>query len=136
MLIDTPLTHILLPALVVWFAISLFLRFRSQRENEPFLRAWTNFRLSLLATGSILILLLFALPSTPSLSTFGYPSDLERVTQPNRLLGLLQDYNRALVRTTEIVHWFIFVIVWWFISSVYSFAKVLTTRFRQRDSAQ
>jgi hypothetical protein len=136
MLIDTPLTYILLPAIVVWVAISQFLRFRSQGENDPLLRAWTEFRLSLLATGSILILLWFALPSTPSLSTFGYPADLERVTQPNRLLGLLQDYNRALVRTTEIVHWVIFVMVWWFISSLYSFAKVLTMRIRQRDSAQ
>jgi hypothetical protein len=136
MLTDIPLTSILLPAIVILVAVSLFLRFRSRGESEPLIHAWKEFRISLLATGSILIFLWLALPSTPSLSTFGYPADVDRVTQPARLLSLLQDYNRALVRTTEIVHWVIFIIVWWFIASVHSFAKVLTTRLRERDSAQ
>jgi hypothetical protein len=73
----------------------------------------------------MLIVLWFALPSTPSLSTFGYPADIEAIRQPQRLLYYLQDYNRALVRTTEAVHGLLFVIVWWFLSAVHSLLKSL-----------
>jgi uncharacterized protein YggT (Ycf19 family) len=136
MLIETDLSYILGPAILVWLVISVFLRRRPQSGTDPIKRAWTEFRLSIIATGSILILLWFALPSTPSLSTFGYPTDLAIVSQPKRLLSLLQDYNRALVRTTEVLHWVIFVMVWWFISSVYAFSKVLASPPRRRDPAQ
>lgn len=134
MLMNTPLNYVLGPAIVLLLGISLFLRSRAS-ETDPIRRAWNEFRLSLIPTGVILILLWLALPSTPSLSTFGYPADPEVIGQPKRLLGLLQDYNRALVRTTEVVNWVIFVMVWWFISSVYSLAKALSSPVRQRESA-
>ena len=126
MLVNADLPYVLAPSILIWVVIALFVRLRGRDETDPVKRAWREFRLSVFATGSILILLWFLLPSTPVLSTFGYPQDVEIVRQPTRLLSLLRDYNRALVRTTEVVYWFLFVMVWWFISSVLFFAKALT----------
>jgi multisubunit Na+/H+ antiporter MnhE subunit len=97
------------------------------------MRAWKAFKLSMVASCSILVLVWFMLSSTPSLSTFGYPQGVAVVSQPAALLSLLQDYNRALVRTTEVVYWLLFIIVWWLISSLHSFAKALVSS--RRDSA-
>ena len=41
------------------------------------------------------------------------------------LLDLLQNYNRALVRTTDVLYWFVFTFVWWFLTSYHDFAKVI-----------
>jgi hypothetical protein len=126
MLVNADLLYVLIPAIFIWVVIALLVRLHARDETDLVKRALREFRLSVFATGSILILLWFLLPRTPVLSTFGYPQDVEIVRQPTRLLSLLRDYNRALVRTTEVVYWFLFVMVWWFISSVYFFAKALT----------
>ncbi len=140
---NTNLLYVLGPAIFVWVVASLFARLRASREQDPMMRAWKQFKLSIIAISSILVLLWFMLPSTPALSTFGYPQDIEVVNQPARLLNLLRDYNRALVRTTEVVYWLLFIIVWWFMSSLHSFAKALTASRRNpgppsedRSSAQ
>jgi hypothetical protein len=95
-------------------------------EADPIKRAWSELRWSTISAGTILLVLLSALPATPVLSTFGYPADLGAVSQPQRLLSLLQDYNRALVRTTEVVYWLLFIFVWWFLVAVYSLSRTIT----------
>ncbi len=132
MFIHTNLIYILGPAIIFWVVVSIVVRHRAVREADPVRRAWVEFKLSTIATGSVLILLWFALPSTPSLSTFGYPANVQAVSQPPLLLRFLQDQNRALVRTTQVVYWLLFVMVWWFISAVYSFSRSLTFSARQR----
>jgi len=90
----------------------------------------TNF----IIIGAFCLLLWFLLPSTPVLSTFGYPKTEGDIQSASRLLKYLQDYNKALVRTTQVVHWFIFVFVWWFLTSYFYFSKAITSE-RKHDAS-
>ena len=83
-----------------------------------------NLQIMITMTGVIMVVLWLSLPSTPSLSTFGYPDSIENINSQEKLLNLLQDYNRALVRTTEVVHWLIFIGMFWILMSVWQLLKV------------
>ena len=126
MFIDIQLAHILLPVVVFWVVVSVVMRVRQTKESDAARRAWMNFKLNAIASATLLVILWFALPSTASLSTFGYPKGLDDVSDPRRLLKYLQDYNRAVVRTTEVVQWLLFLFVWWFGSALYDFLRTLT----------
>jgi hypothetical protein len=67
----------------------------------------------------------FSLPSTPSLSSFGYPYGIEDIATNDKLLRLLQDYNHAIVRTTEVLHFFIFFTAIWLASNFFSYTRSL-----------
>jgi hypothetical protein len=123
---DTHFYYVLGPALVVIVIASLIIRFRSSRQPTELHKAITQLRFGTLTTGAFLLVLWFLLPSTPVLSTFGYPQSVDDIQSSKRLLQYLQDYNKALVRLTMIVHWFIFVFIWWFLSTIYSLSKALT----------
>jgi hypothetical protein len=126
MFIDTDLYRILGPALIVIVVGSLIGRTRISRQPSELHKAIAQLRLVTIATGVLLLLLWFLLPQTPVLSTFGLPQSVEDIQSPRRLLQYLQDYNRALVRTTSVLHWFIFVFVWWFLTAIYSLSKALS----------
>ena len=126
MFIDIQLAYILLPVILFWVAVSVVVRLRQMKEPDAARRAWMNFRLIAMAEGTLLVILWFALPSTASLSTFGYPKGLDDVSDPRRLLKYLQDYNRAVVRTTEVVQWLLFLLVSGFGSALYDFLRTLT----------
>jgi hypothetical protein len=134
MFIHARLASILLPVIVVWVVLLLIFRLRARHEGDPVIRAWREFKFSTISTGVMLLVLWFSLPFTPVLSTFGYPAGLEAVSQPQLLLNTLQDYNRALVRTIDVVYWLLFIFVWWFLFTLYSFSKALTLAARQRNS--
>jgi hypothetical protein len=135
MSIHNSLSTILLPAILVLAVVTLAFRFYARRKTNPLQRAWELFRFNTVAIGAMLLLLLFCLPSTPSLSTFGYPAGLQAVTQPQLLLNSLQEYNRALVRTTDVVFWLLFFFVWWFLTSLYAFSQAVTAAAGQHSSA-
>src|SRR5882672_3343096 len=101
------LSYILFPVVVLWVAVVGIVRFRS-RNQDPLRRAFQRFKILTIATGATLIVLWFCLPYTPVLGTFGYPKSIEDVKTPELVLRYLQDYNKALVRTTEVVYWVIF----------------------------
>ena len=126
MFIDIQLANILLPVVIFWVVVSVVVRLRQTKEPDAARRAWMNFRLIAMAEGTLLVILWFALPITPVLSTFGYPKGLDDVSDPRRLLKYLQDYNRAVVRTTEVVQWLLFLLVFGFGSALYDFLKTLT----------
>jgi hypothetical protein len=73
--------------------------------------------------GLLLGLLWLSLPSTPSLRTFGYPIDVAAIKGEAKVLHLLQEYNKAIVRTTEVLQWFLFLFIWWFLVTLYGVAK-------------
>jgi hypothetical protein len=81
------------------------------RKTDRIGTAMTGLRVVVLAFAAATLVLLFSLPSTPALSTFGYPDAASEINAPGSLLHLLQEYNRAIVRTTEVVHWFLFLFV-------------------------
>lgn len=117
--------YLLLPAIVLIVILNLVFRRRSRALRNPIQRALIELRIGLGFSGAFAILLWFLLPSTPVLSSFGFPDSVQDVQPPERLLKLLQDYNRALVRTTDVVFWFLFVFVWWCLSSIYVFSKAI-----------
>ena len=103
-------------ALAVVFLIGHFI---VQRQNS--LKLTLQYRL--IFYGLVMVILLFHLPITPSLSTFGYPMDISDVANNKKLLKYLQEYNEAIVKTTEVVNWMIFITVFWFVSIISSMIK-------------
>lgn len=67
--------------------------------------------------------MLFWLPNTPPLASFGYPAAIDDIENKQKLLKYLQDCNYATVRTTEVVHWMIFITFFWFVSIISSIIK-------------
>jgi hypothetical protein len=143
MLTQTPLAQILLPALCAWALVLLLMRRRADGKwpfapitnPDPIKRAWAELKWSTMSAGTILVLLLMELPATPVLSTFGYPANLQAVSQPQQLLSLLQGYDRALVRTTEVVYWLLFIFVWWFLMAIFSLSKAMSAPSREPGSS-
>jgi hypothetical protein len=129
------LSTILFPAILVMIVISLAFRLYARRLVDPLRRAWVQFRLDTIVVGAMLLLLWFCLPITATLSTSGYPAGIEAVTQPQQLLNTLQEYNRALVRTTEVVYWLLFFFVWWFLTSLYAFSQAVAAAAGKKNSA-
>lgn len=108
-------------ALILVTIISLW---RGNKEVDPVRRALTGFTIMIIAAGAFFIVLLLALPSTSVLSTFGYPNK-EDIQTSDALLKYLQAYNKALVRTTQVVRWFLVVFIWWFLTTFYWFSRII-----------
>lgn len=90
-----------------------------QRQNN--FKLMLQFRL--IFYGFVMAFMLFWLPSTASLASFGYPAAIDDIENKQKLLKYLQDYNEAIVKTTEVVHWMIFITVFWFVSIISSIIK-------------
>lgn len=74
---------------------------------NPQIRALKQLRRIFVVAGIIFVVLWFLLPQIPVLSTFGYPKSTTDIQNTELLLGYLQDYNKAIVRTTQVVHTFL-----------------------------
>ena len=119
----TSLITVLMPTIVVLVVASYIMHLREKPSSNPALDALVRFRRMTIGTGIFLVVLLFCLPVTPVLGTFGFPQTIEDVQSPKRLLDYLQNYDKALVRTTEVLYWFLFVFVWWFLAAVHSMTR-------------
>jgi hypothetical protein len=115
----SPLWSVLALAIVLLIGVLLERRAK-HRETQPVAMAVALIRTVALAFCAAALVLWFSLPSTPVLSSFGYPKTLQQITEPARLLELLQEYNRAIVRTTEVLSLFIFLFVFFLVSSTIS----------------
>ena len=123
---NADLTLVMLVAItIVSLTILLARRQINRRELLPLDKALKNFQVVTVGFAIILILLWFALPNTPVLSTFGRP---ESISSFNEALRHLQEYNDALVRTVQVVHWFLFLFVFWFLTAAFDFYKAITKR--------
>ncbi|MGA1983430.1 MAG: hypothetical protein ABSG84_13315 [Acidobacteriaceae bacterium] len=121
MFINTPMWQIILAALLLSVPFFAIAQFKGSKLTDPLARECERFRFRMIGLGVVLLVLLFALPVTAVLGTFGYPTSLE----PHSLLQQLQESNRALVRTTEVLYWLIFLLIWWLIASLFRFSKEL-----------
>jgi len=122
---DLNIYFILGPAIIAIVIASLIMRLRVRRQPTELLKSIAVLKFNVLCVGMFLVLLWFLLPVTAVLASFGYPASVNDIQTPNHLLKYLQDYNKALVRTTTVLYWFIFVFVWWFLTTVYSLSKTL-----------
>ena len=86
-------------------------------------KAISLLKVNILMVGFLSIVLWFLLPSTPSLQSFGLPKTVSDVQTSEQVLTYFQEYNEAIVRTTDVVYWFIFIFVWGFLSSLYTVIK-------------
>lgn len=114
------LVYIFGPAMVAG-SIYLGITHKKREANNPseLSRAIEHFKTTSIVFGILLFILWFLMPQTAVLSTFGYPENIEAIKSQESVLSYLQRYNKAIVRTTEILQWFIFLFICWFLSSLY-----------------
>jgi len=86
--------------LFVYFVARWWLRMRRRPPRKSLGEALISFQASIAGMAAIVAALMFSF-STPVLSTFGVPSTEADVTDPRRLLHLMQMYNRELVSASE-----------------------------------
>lgn len=112
MYIDTDFHLIFIPALIIIFIFIVGYKFWEGEVKGEFAKAISFLKMNLIALGLLSLVLWLMLPSTPSLSTFGYPETIDQIQSNEQILDYLQRYNKAIVRTTEVVYWFIFIFCW------------------------
>ena len=91
-------------------------------------------KLSLLLFGIYSVVLWLCLPSTPTLETFGYPESVYDIKTESQILKLLQDYNKAIVRTTDIFRWFLFGFIWFFMTNIYLYTTHRENEFNPKKN--
>ena len=97
---------------------------RNNKQNSTELsKSIDHFKITSIVFGALLLILLLSLPSTPNLKTIGYPEDISAIKGDAKILNLFQEYNKAIVRTTEVLHWFLFLFIWWFLTTLFGVAK-------------
>ena len=106
---DVDLTYVLLPTIAVVLIFSVVTRNRFSVA--------AGLKLRTVFFGIVLTMLWFSLPSTASLASFGYPDSVESIATPEKTLKYLQRYNDAIVRTTEVLNFMIFLVVFWFLTT-------------------
>jgi len=137
MLNPTTVIWVLLPILLVFTVLLLIYRRRLDREPNLLKRGFRLFRLNLILLGLFTAIAgLFVFPLAPPLSTFGYPETVADIQDAEQLLRYLQQYNRALVTNLHAFSWFLYIFAFWFLSSIYGFAKVITDALLARSVEQ
>jgi len=127
---------VFLPVLLALNFFFMFWFFKAKSIEGPE-RKWLWWQQGIaIGLGGVLLCLWFLLPHTPVLSTFGYPQQTAEIDTPEKLLRHLQETNRALVRTIDVLHVFLFVFVWIFLASMYGQSKWLAKELDRRRSAE
>ena len=125
MLSDVNELYIIGLAIVVIGILFFAIRARIARESDPLRKALRLYGLHLAAIAVFLTVVWFTIPVTSVLRTSDYPKSVENIQSAGELLEILQSYNRALVRTTAALHWFVLVFVAWFLLNTYRFCKAV-----------
>ena len=115
------LYYVLGPAIII--AVIVLMTFNKRikkRGGTELSKAIERFKITSIVFGGILLLLLLTLPRT-----FGFPKNLSTIKNDAEVLALFQAYNKAIVRTTEVLHWFIFSFVVWFLTTLNGVFKAL-----------
>ena len=128
MFFESEFQSIFFPALIVVVVFVVGYSLWQRKNKNDLEKAVSLLKVNTIAVGVLSILLWFLLPSTPSLSTFGFPETVKEIQSNEQLLSYLQEYNQAIVRTTRVVHWFIFIFVWGFLAAVYSVIKAFSNQ--------
>jgi hypothetical protein len=127
MLQNIDLAWILIPFII---GAIIYPRIVKHRTGDPLRDKLKDMQIMLIMFGVLMAVLLFSLPMTPSLSTFGYPETVEEIATQEKVLKLLQRYNKAIVRTTEVLHWLLFISIFWFVGLMWQLMKIM---MQQRD---
>lgn len=132
MFIESDFYSIFGPAIIVVLIFIVGFKLWEGKKQDELEKAISLLKINIFATGFLLIVLWLLLPSTASLSSFGFPETIKEIQSNEQLLNYLQKYNEALVRTTRVVHWFIFIFIWGFLTSLYSVIKTFKSLREER----
>lgn len=111
-------------AMLIAIIFLVTIKNRSNKQNASELsKAIDHFKITTIVFSALLVVLWLSLPSTPSLKSFGYPDDISAIKGDAKVLNLFQEYNKAIVRTTEVLQWFLFLFIWWFLTTLFGVAK-------------
>lgn len=127
MLNNIPIIYVV-ALLFVMYLIAYFVRLKNKNVD-----AFAKMKLSLILFGIYAVVLWLCLPTTPALETFGYPENVYDIKTESQLLKLLQDYNKAIVRTTNVLHWFLFGFIFFFMSNIYLYATHRENEFNPKN---
>lgn len=122
MLKDINLVFIILPFIA---GAAIFVNVRKSKTGNMVQDKLNDLLTKTIIVGAFLVMLWFMLPFTSSLSTFGYPEDIADIDTQKKMLSLLQEYNKAITRTTDVLYWMIFIIAFWLLTSLYSAVKAI-----------
>lgn len=109
--------------LFTMYIIAYFITFKNKKVD-----AFDKMKLSLILFGIYSLVLWLCVPATPVLETFGYPETVADIQTQAQILKYLQDYNKVIVKTTDILRWFLFGFIWFFMSNIY-----LYTTYREKE---
>lgn len=130
---DINLVFIVLPFVIGGIFYSKISRFKTGDVLRDSIK---NLQIMIMMTAVMCAIMLFLLPFTPGLSSFDFPYDLKDIDNQQKLLNLLQEYNRAIVRTTEVVFWLLFILVFWIATSVYQLLQLFKNRVDEQIIAK
>src|SRR5581483_8408404 len=89
------------------------------REVDTFKRALQTVRLYVAVMLLLSMLLWCLLPNVAVLGSFGYPTEANQIQDPALLLTYLQSYNKAIVRSTQVVQMFLLFFAALFLATLY-----------------
>lgn len=127
MITQIPILYVVV-FLFLMYLIAYFIKFRNINVD-----AFDKMKLSLLLFGIYSLVLWLCIPSTPALETFGYPETVNDIKSNEQILKLLQDYNKTIVRTTEVLKWFLFGFIWFFMTNIYLYATHRENEFNPKN---
>jgi hypothetical protein len=108
------------PALLISSLVLLIMvNIRNKQSASMLSKVIDLFKITSIIFGILLVILWLSLPSTPSLKSFGYPKDISAIKLDKDILRLFQEYNKAIVRTAEVLQWFLFLFTWWFLATLF-----------------
>lgn len=114
------------PAIIIVLILIVAFKWWEGKKQDELGKAISLLKISIFTTGFLSVVLCFLLPSTATLGSFGFPETIEEIQSNEQLLSYLQEYNEAIVRTTKVIYWFIFIFVWGFLTSLYSVIKAFS----------
>ncbi len=97
------LNLVLLPVIIFWVFVSVLSRKFMWKSTDVRTRALRLLRLEMIMLGVFMAILWLSLPFVPGLYSFGYPDSVRQIERPEEILHYLQEYNRAIVRTTQVL---------------------------------
>lgn len=127
MITQIPILYVVV-FLFLMYLIAYFIKFRNTNVD-----AFDKMKLSLVLFGIYSLVLWLCIPSTPALETFGYPETVNDIKSNEQILKLLQDYNKTIVRTTEVLKWFLFGFIWFFMTNIYLYATHRENEFNPKN---
>ena len=120
------LVYVFGPAMTIASILLFFYDRKINKQSISILeKAIRHFKFTPIVFGSLVLILCLLLPVIASLSTFGYLTEISNVNNEAKILHYFQEYNTAIVRTTDVVKWFLFLFMWWFLSSLYLLVTAL-----------